>query len=190
MARCILPVEVGVLFLLHPETAQIPVQIRLDPVARQRTTPALYPAPVEHDDRASGLGQSHKRLHVAAEAGQARHLRGPGAIHPDGEVVGKLGRAGAARAGIYERLVSHGVRSAGPSRQGMPRRNRRRGVFDLTPAARRQRQPPRSQRETRQRGSGNRWRMLSWLKKQRELIPQLGSRQVRTFKNGRLLGQT
>ena len=108
MARCILPVEVGVLFLLHPETAQIPVQIRLDPVARQRVTPALDPAPVEHDDRATGLGQRHKRLHVAAEAGQARHLRGPGAIHPDGEVVGKLGRARAARAGVNQWFVGHG----------------------------------------------------------------------------------
>ena len=56
MARCILPVEVGVLFLLHPETAQIPVQIRLNPMTGQRSTTAFERTAVEHDYGPPGLG--------------------------------------------------------------------------------------------------------------------------------------
>jgi len=134
--RCILPVEVGVPFLLYPEAAQIPVQNRLDSVAGKGASSALHPTPVEYDDRAAGLGQINERLHVATEAGNARHLRDLGAIHPDSEMVGKLCGARTAGAGVNQRLVvwsSHGGWSTDLSRQGMPRRNGRRGVFDLHP---------------------------------------------------------
>lgn len=101
-------IEIHMILLSHAKLAQIPMQIGLNPVTDQRATTALERTAVEHDNRTPGLGQTHERLHIAAETGNARHLSDAKAIHPNGKMVGKLGGARATRTRVNQWFVGHG----------------------------------------------------------------------------------
>ncbi len=78
-------------------------------------------AAIQRQDRPPRPGAAHQRLDVRGHAGNAGHLGQLLVIEPQRELVGQLGRARAARAGIDQRqlriallgLAQHGLGRAG-----------------------------------------------------------------------------
>jgi hypothetical protein len=96
-------VELGMKSLLHAMIRQNDVHPRLHAMARQAVAHTAQRAAIDGNDRPARGGELDQRRNVAADPGDAGHLRLPGAVEAERHIVCHLRGAGAAGAGINQR---------------------------------------------------------------------------------------